>query len=333
MKYIIFFNGGWMENYNGIGSDSISGGGRYIEKHGFGGEVYNFRDCDGICFGYVMAKNGSINLSRVGGSNSIEKLEDVLCVFVAKYPSGGRRIIGWYKKATLFSDYMEYSGDNRTVIVGEGDWPSPQVGYYALTQTKNATRMTVDERLSAPKVPSGKGGFGQSNVWYADSEFGIVFRNEVFDFIAEYGNKRSLSGKHEFRRKKKARVDVASNKIVESIAVNKTIEYYNDLGYVCVSVEDMNTGWDIECSKDDIKLFVEVKGLSQSDISVTLTRNEYEKMLLYKEQYRMAVVTNCQEKSHGINIFSFDDENACWHDQFGNTLTISEIVSARCTVE
>ena len=333
MDKIVFFSGGWMANYNGMGDDSISSGGKYVEKHDFGGEVYNFRDCDGICFGYVMAKSGSIDLSRVDDSSAVDKKEDTICVFIARHPSGGRKIIGWYKNATLYSSYMEYSGDNRAVLVAEGDWPSSQVGYYASTESKNATLLSIDERLTAPKVPSGKGGFGQSNVWYADSDIGLDFREEVKNFITEYENHKALSTKREFRRKEKSQVDIASNKMVESTAINRTIEYYTKLCYVCVSVEDKKYGWDIECSKDGILLLVEVKGLSQSDISVTLTRNEYEKMLQHKEQYRLSIVTNCQTKLQDINIFSYDNENSYWHDQFGNTLTIDEIVSARCTIE
>jgi len=332
MDKIIFLSGGWMTNYNGLSGDPISGGGLYVEKHRFGGEVYNFRDCDGICYGYVQTKSGSIDLSRVDSRNAIDEMDDVICVFVAKQPSGGRKIVGWYKKAILFSNYVEYSGDNRKVMVAESDWSSSQVGYYASTQYKNATLLTIDERLSAPSVPSGKGGFGQSNVWYADSEIGLNFRKEVFDFIAEYESHKSFTEKRESRRKEKARADVASNKEVESTAINRTIEHYNELGYICVSVEDKNYGWDVECSKDGATLLVEVKGLSQSDISVTLTRNEYEKMLLHKKQYRLSVVTNCQSKSQSINIFSYDDERSCWHDRFNNILHITEIVSAHCTV-
>jgi hypothetical protein len=333
MDKIIFFNGGWMATYNGLVNDSITDGGRYIDEHGFGGEVYNFRDCDGTCYGYVMSRSSSINLSRIVGDEAIDRVDDVLCVFVAKHPSGGRKIVGWYKKATLFSNYMEYTGDKRSVLTSKDDWPSSQVGYYASTNARNATLLSIDERLFAPKVPSGKGGFGQSNVWYADSLIGLEFRKEVVEFILEYESHKSLAVKREFRRKRKARVDVESNKLVETTAINRTIAHYKDLGYDCISVEDENRGWDLECTKDDIELFVEVKGLSQSDISFILTTNEYKKMRQHKNKYRLSVVTNCKAKEPNINIFSYDNENSYWHDESGNILGIREDVSARCMVE
>ena len=335
MDKIIFFNGGWMANYDGLGGDSISGGGKYIAKHGFGGEVYNFRDCDGTCFGYVMSKSLSIDLSRVVGGKASDSVDNVICVFVATHPSGGRRIVGWYKNATLFSKYMEYSGDKRAVIVSKDEWgwPSSQVGYYASTKISNAVLLSIDERLSAPKVPSRKGGFGQSNVWYADSDIGLSFKKEIIDFINTYENQKTLIDKREFLRKRKAKVDVEANKKVEETAINRTIEYYESHGFTCVSVEEKNRGWDLECAKGKVKLFVEVKGLSQSDISVFLTPREYKMMQKYKKKYRLSVVTNCKANEQVINVFSYDNENSYWHDKQGNILTIREDVAARCLVE
>jgi len=67
------------------------------------------------------------------------------------------------------------------------------------------------------------------------------------------------------------------------------------LGYKVNSVELDNLGWDLEVIRKQTILTilrVEVKGKSGSNISVDLTPNEYKKMMLYKNSYRLAVVTN-----------------------------------------
>lgn len=83
------------------------------------------------------------------------------------------------------------------------------------------------------------------------------------------------------------------------------------------------------------KLLVEVKGLSQSYISVMLSRNEYEKMRDNIERYRLAVVTNCLDKNREptINIFSFIYEKNGWFDKYGHELNIEEILAARCELK
>ncbi len=67
------------------------------------------------------------------------------------------------------------------------------------------------------------------------------------------------------------------------------------MGYKVNSVELDNLGWDLEVIRKQTILTilrVEVKGKSGSNISVDLTPNEYKKMMLYKNSYRLAVVTN-----------------------------------------
>lgn len=51
------------------------------------------------------------------------------------------------------------------------------MGYYAVADVKNIRLLSIDERNIFPKVPRGKGGMGQSNIWYADSGKGIDYKN------------------------------------------------------------------------------------------------------------------------------------------------------------
>lgn len=124
MEKMIFFNGGWMSAYDGIGTDKIIHGGTYINNHGFGGEVYNFKNCSGKNYGYVMAQNGTLNLNRIDPEQKYEEdiMDNVTCVFVATHPMGGRRIVGWYRNARIYSSYQTYSGNDREIITSPEDW-------------------------------------------------------------------------------------------------------------------------------------------------------------------------------------------------------------------
>ncbi len=333
---MIFFNGGWMSSYDGIGTDEIIHGGAYIDKHGFGGEVYNFRDSNGMNYGYVMTKSGKLALKRINLEQEFDSdvIKNVVCVFVARHPLGGRRIVGWYENANVHSNYQFYSGDDRVIMTNQEDWPfgSKQVGYFTLAENSNVVLLTEDERLATPEIPSGKGGFGQSNVWYADSDIGIEFRYKVAEYISKYRKQKLEVKVSEQKRYTKSQVDLVEKRKVEEVAIKRTREYFEALDYVCKSVESENTGWDLEFTNGSIKLLVEVKGLSQSYISVMLSRNEYQKMCENLEYYRLAVVTNCldQKEKPTINIFSFINEKNGWFDQYNNQLNIQEIVAARC---
>jgi hypothetical protein len=214
-------------------------------------------------------------------------------------------------------------------------YDSNQVGYFSFTKNGEVILLTEDERLSAPVLPTGKGGFGQSNVWYADSEIGIEFRRKTIKFISEYESKIFKEADSEYKRENQSSVDVAAKKKVEEVAIKQTREYFEELDYLCKSVESENCGWDLEFTNGNVKLLVEVKGLSQSYISVMLSRNEYEKMCENMEHYRLSVVTNCldQDREPTINIFSFISEKNGWFDKYGHELDIKEIVLARCELK
>ncbi len=339
MERMIFFNGGWMSAYDGIGTDKIVHGGTYIDKHGFGGEVYNFRNSDGKNYGYVMTKSGTLNLKRINLEQQFDSdvIENVTCVFVATHPIGGRCIVGWYQNASIYFRYQLYLGNDRKIMTGQEDWDSDsnQVGYFSSAQNSDVVLLTEDERLDTPEVPAGKGGFGQSNVWYADSDVGIDFRSTVNEFILDYKKRKSKEVVAEQERQIKSHVDLAAKKKVEWVAIKRTREYFENLGYICRSVESENLGWDLEFTKGNVKLFVEVKGLSQSYISVLLSINEYEKMRDNRDSYRLAVVTNCLDPNREptINVFSFITEKDGWFDKYGHELNVEELVAARCELK
>ncbi len=49
---MIFLRIGWMNRYEGqTASDQITGGGAFVEEHGYGHESFNFQRFDGRVFG------------------------------------------------------------------------------------------------------------------------------------------------------------------------------------------------------------------------------------------------------------------------------------------
>jgi 5-methylcytosine-specific restriction protein A len=187
MQRIVYFNGGWMSKYDGIEAEKIVNGGLYVNEHGFGGEAYNFRNSNGMNYGYVETNNHKINLSRIdfGHICNSDYIDDVICVFVATHPSGGRQIVGWYKNTRVYSQKQDYSGNDRKAKVSCGYWDADQVQYYAMTKNEDAVLLSEKERKNSPEFPHGKGRFGQSNVWHADTEIGYAFREKTLQFISE----------------------------------------------------------------------------------------------------------------------------------------------------
>lgn len=176
---------------------------------------------------------------------------------------------------------------------------------------------------------------GQSNIWYADQEIVSEFKKEVFKYIDD----RIIPKKPKNKVKGVPRqIDPRKRKKIEGIAIEKTIQHYENLGYNVESVEKDNLGWDLEATIDNRMLKLEVKGLSQENVNIELTPNEYKQMQNSKKEYRVCVVTNALKKPN-LQIFSYNDEKldsdnlGIWQDENGNALKMEERISARCYVE
>lgn len=277
---MLFFNTAWMDFYEGINDDTeIHGGGSYVEEYGYGHEIYNFKKIRGKVYGYAQP-NGRNNLERLGANKDAESLSGVLLIFTATHKDGGTFIVGWYKNATVYRDYQE-------TTMKERKYCDEYIGYYAVAKAEDAVLLNRDERVMLLEpIPKGKGGMGQSNVWYADADNMKDFRYRVIKFIDTY-EKKYVSRKP--ITKKSINVDI--KKKVEIAAVKKVTDYYKNLGYEVRSVEADNIGWDLEIKRKKTVFRVEVKGKSGRDISVNLTPNEYKNLQLYKNSYRLAIVT------------------------------------------
>lgn len=316
MQPMLFFNTAWMDFYEGINDNvKIHGGGYYVEKNGYGYEIYNFKKIKGKVYGYAKT-NGRNNLLRIGADKDAESLSEVLLIFTAPHKDGGNFIVGWYKNATVYRDYQE-------TTMKERKYCDEYIGYYAVAKEEDVTLLSRDERVMLfEPIPKGKGGMGQSNVWYANADNMKDFRKRVRDFIRNYDKKKKVLPKKK---------DIDIRKKIEISAVEKVTSYYKDLGYEVKSVENDNVGWDLEVKRNKTIFRVEVKGKLGSEILVNLTPNEYINMNKYKDSYRLAIVTNALVDPI-LYRFSFSEEKDKWVDDNGNILQIEKIVSARCTI-
>ena len=335
---MIFLRVGWMVRYCGLASgDKIAGGGAFVEKHGYGHEIFNFQDCNGTVYGYVRPPRGGggstsvpkLNISKLGATSKETCVDDVLVVWVAKSEKlNSNVVVGWYEDATLYREAKEPPPHaNR-------DYNGEVFDYYASSATADATLLPVDERLFKIHIEKGGGGMGQANVWYADNpdrhsevqrDQHLKVRRSVLDFIS----RRVIHpAKQEKNGIKPTQVDPLLRQRIERDAVKETVNYYKRLGYTVDSVENDNVGWDLEAVYEGSKLLIEVKGLSGSDLSVELTPNEYMKMKRKRDSYRLCVVAEALIQPK-LSVFAWSSDTKRWEDQKGNPLCVQEIVSAR----
>jgi hypothetical protein len=103
--------------------------------------------------------------SRISGARmprAVARFPGIIPILVS---NGGRSPtlskVGWYKNATLYRNWQKPPAGSKRTDAGD------DFGYYVSASSADATLLPKDDRLVV--VPHGKGGIGQSNVWYADS--------------------------------------------------------------------------------------------------------------------------------------------------------------------
>lgn len=181
---ILFCNIGWMKYYNGQNDkDRLLNGGKWVKENQEGGEIYNFRNLNGYYYGYV----GYIENMRIerlqGVTRKDTEVEDVLVVWVAKDNKQNNKIVGWYKKATVYRKYKSFYVNNT----------GSQVFYKIKANVFDSTLLPISERkFDIPRASVAKDGvgMGQSNIWYADEEKSELFVKEVIDYIEGYSGEK-----------------------------------------------------------------------------------------------------------------------------------------------
>lgn len=296
---LLFCNIGWMERYQGLGSgDRIKGGGTYVKEEGRGHEICNFSSYRNKVYGYVQPPAWHINVDRLGAPPESNSIGGVSVVWTATRPGGGTVIVGWYRNATVFRHYQEFRQAPTAHRNNGID------GYWIAASANDATLLPIDARLF--EIPRQvKGGMGQSNVWYADTEQSGPLVKRVDAFIGGARTPRILGGKRGNKQdqERKARIERA--------AIRACSDHFEKLGYEVASVEKDNLGWDLQARSGRSILRIEVKGLSSDAFSIELTPNEYQAFLRQDDNYRLVVVLNALS-SPMLSVCRYSKEERAW---------------------
>lgn len=287
---ILFFRVGYMEKFDG--PDEIHYAGTDLLNHGESGEMWNFREEVGRCYGFVWSTNfAGIDLSRLDNSITWEtndELNGVDIVFISKTPPHGQVIIGWYRNATVFHKKYRIRPINQDL--GERE----RLHYLCEVDSENAVLLPETERTYG--IPHGAGFPGTSHVWYADTD-----SEEVAEFLVNVKN--YINQNHA----PNPEADINGNRggwrppnkeliaRIEQAAIDKVWTYYEKIQkpkYKLKSVEMDNRGWDLEAKRNRETLYLEVKGHIGNVIQFELTPNEYAKMQKHSKFYRVCVVRN-----------------------------------------
>lgn len=330
MPRMVFFNVGWMKNYQGMSSDDPTLGRHgYLREHAHGFESFNFLPEEGRVFGY-QPRTDKIWLPRLGGSPKAETVEHVLVIWLATHPvSMTVLVVGWYKDATVY----------RTPVVrvpSRGDGAGQdEIPYTVEALAENATLLpAINRSFRAPTHHSMVGGLGQSPVWYGAND---EFRDRVWRYIQ--GIDRNLSLPKAPRRGRGGpprNTDPELRRKVEKAAVKHATDYFTSKaggGYNVESFEVEGRGWDLEATRGDETLLIEVKGLSGNGGVCEFTPNEYAKSHHddHRDRYVIYIVSDCLSNAPVASIFRFTTRGI-WEAADGRQLTVAPLVGARLTI-
>lgn len=174
---------------------------------------------------------------------------------------------------------------------------------------------------------------GQSNVWYADKEELYSFRQQVAEYILGQGKAEPHDEKSKNGTSNGYNQDPLLRQKIERVAVERTIQYYEQLGYSVTSVEKDHVGWDLEARQGKRLLFLEVKGLSGNDVRFGLTPNEFEKTKSNRDTYRICVLTDALSDAEHLHIFSYSPDSGGWDSDDGRqSLHFEQLIGARVRV-
>lgn len=187
MKHkILFCNIAYMQFYDNNILDKPVNGGSYVQKENDAYEKYNFQECeDGYYRGFVETKHregykqgiknntyNQIHIENIDpNSKRKDSIDNVLVVLCAKPINGKTVIVGWYKNATVYRQRPYYN----------------ERFFNLQAKIEDSVLLPEEERkFEIPRSNVDGFGFGQSNIWYANSTQYDNFINSVIDYINNY---------------------------------------------------------------------------------------------------------------------------------------------------
>lgn len=325
MTAIVFFNIGWMNSYRGVRhGDEIRGGGAWVNENAVGHEVYNFAPYRGRYYGCVQPPGGrEIHIERLGAAVDDDHVDNVTIAWVAKDPTQGLRLVGWYSGARLFRHFQQPPVGAVRPVRSESD----QAWFIAVANVVDSVLLDPEDR-TLPIPRNKRGAMGQSNVWYADSLLGQSTIEEVRAFIRRYN--AGVEARQVKRVAGSRDMDQARKIQVEQSAINAVRDYYESRGFRVSDVQRDNVGWDLEAARGEQRLLIEVKGLSGSQAEAELTPNEYHQMRSHRNDYRLCIVSDALSPARlRMRRYAFMRSRKAWVDQDDCALMFEERTAAR----
>lgn len=301
MTDIIVFHTAWMAKYDGDRASFSAGGFKYAVEHGYGHEMFNFREIDGVCYGYVPP-TGNLHLEKhFNVDRRAEKLDGATIVWTAPHPEqGGRAVVGVWKNATVYREVQQPTGKiARRRMVGSNETAE----YRCTAKAKDCVLLSLDARpiFVRPSQPRTGGSWpGQQKVFYPKAGTSAMKRLQAI--LADIALDDASAGKASGRKAKTARstwqADVERRKQIEVAAIMAVGSKLEGMGYTIKSVEKENLGYDLVATRKEEVLHYEVKGRSGKEVCADLSANEFDCLKLYERErkprahYRVAIVTD-----------------------------------------
>ncbi|MGO8117033.1 DUF3883 domain-containing protein [Rhizobium leguminosarum] len=336
MPDIIVFHTAWMAKYDGDRASLSAGGFKFAAENGYGHEMLNFRNIDGICYGYVPP-TGNLHLEKhFDVPRHAEKLEGATVMWTAPHPEqGGRAVVGVWRDATVFREVQHPKGKlvRRRLIDGEA------ASYLCSAKAENCVRLEPDARpifVRSGQPRNGQSWPGQQKVFYPKpGSPALKLLNKILKDIdlGPTSTDGSSGGKRSGWQ-----ADVERRRKIEEAAVLAVGSKLERLGFTIESVEKENLGYDLVASRNEEVLHIEVKGRSGSDVSAELTVNEFDCLKNYQTQrrpnahYRIAIVTDALNKPVINEFVMVRGQKSQWCTLDGRwRLNFEECVAARLT--
>lgn len=298
MSDIIVFHTAWMGKYDGDRASFSAGGFKYALEHGYGHEMFNYREIDGVCYGYVPP-TGNLHLEKhFKVARDAETLHGATVVWTAPHPEqGGRAVVGVWKNATVYRAVQTPTGQiARRRMVG----PNDVADYRCTAEAQDCILLSPGARpiFVRPSQPRTGGSWpGQQKVFYPKAGTTALARLEAIlaDIVLT-----DVSASKASKRKAKStwQADVERRKQIEVAAILAVGSKLESMGFTIKSVEKDNLGYDLVATREDETLHFEVKGRSGKDVCADLSANEFDCLKQYaREQrpsahYRIAIVTD-----------------------------------------
>jgi hypothetical protein len=329
-----------MNYYQGdLKNDPLKNGGTYVDENNTGLEIFNFKPIGNTYYGNVNpTHDGQINLNRIYKNidNESDCLNGVLVIWCATAPEVGTVVVGWYKNAEVFRKWEPFPENNKNF----DEHRDNHITTYRIGAQAGDVFL-VNPQFRNFIIPQANGnncGFGMSHVRYTNESQCADLKSELIEYIKGFsnGDPRLLDLNDLGREGNDESASMgwgATNPEVEKIAVEFTKRFYQKKGYTVKSVENLNRGWDLEATKGERTLNIEVKGLSGDQCSVGLTPNEYRVFQSADDNYRLFVVTSCLNNIHNYFICNNVDGSMTFLDEKRRYKCVAnEVISAIVTL-